>query len=136
MKNKKVLIVEDSLIGRRLLGFLLNKWGLIGVECANGKIALEKLRSEQFDLILMDIQMPELNGYETSKQIRFVLKSSLPIIAITAHSTDTERKNCFLAGINEYICKPIIEDDLHLLITKHLAKPITEGTNNEQRSSQ
>jgi CheY-like chemotaxis protein len=136
MKDKKVLIVEDSLIGRRLLSFLLKKWDLTTEECSNGKIALKKLGSEKFDLILMDIQMPEMNGYETAKQIRFGLRSSLPIIAITAHSSDAERKNIFLAGMNDHICKPIIEEDLFQLITKHLAQPIGGAPAEDQKSAQ
>ena len=73
----------------------------------NGSICLEKLKENNFDIILMDMEMPVMNGYETATVIRSELKSSIPIIAMTAHAMAGERERCLNLGMNEYISKPI-----------------------------
>lgn len=118
--NVKILIVEDNLLNQKLAGFMLKDWGFDYDICSNGKIAVEKLKTETYNLILMDIQMPEMNGYEATEFIREELKLTLPIIAMTAHALPGEREKCVGFGMSDYISKPIKEIDLRNLITKYM----------------
>jgi len=102
ISDKRILVVEDNLLNQKLAGFMLKEWGFQFDLSSNGKLALEKLKSSTFDLILMDMQMPELNGYETTLCIRKELKLTLPIIAMTAHALPGEREKCLSFG-NMYI---------------------------------
>lgn len=121
LKNKiKILVVEDNLLNQKLAGFMLSDWGIPYTISANGKIALEDLKHNSYDLILMDIQMPELNGHETTQYIRKTLKLGLPIIAMTAHAMPGEKEKCLSSGMTEYISKPINEVELFNIIAKHL----------------
>lgn len=116
----KILVVEDNLLSRKLLGFMFKHWGYRFDECSNGKLAIENIRLHKYDLILMDIQMPEMNGHETTGYIRKNLKLGLPIIAMTSHSNPEEREKCLLSGMNDYIAKPINEEELYNLVTNYL----------------
>jgi CheY-like chemotaxis protein len=120
-KNKiKVLVVEDNLLNQKLAGFILKDLGLKYDISSNGQLALENIKLNTYDLILMDIQMPLLNGYETTDYIRKSLKLELPIIAMTAHAMQGEKEKCLSAGMTDYISKPINETDLINLIAKYL----------------
>jgi CheY-like chemotaxis protein len=90
--------------------FMKTKHKLVIAE--NGHKGLKLLSENVYDLVLMDIQMPELDGYETAVIIRKELKSSVPIIAITAHSTLKERERCLSLGMNDYISKPFKKEEL------------------------
>jgi CheY-like chemotaxis protein len=114
--NLSALVVEDNEINQSLIRHLFKGWGLCYELAANGKEAIEKLRLKSFDLILMDIQMPEMDGYTATQQIRNSLHLSTPIIAMTAHAHAGEREKCLSYGMNEYISKPIREKQLHGLI--------------------
>lgn len=132
LKEKiRLLVVEDNLLSRKLLGFLLQKWGYKFDECSNGKLAIENITIHKYDLILMDIQMPEANGYETAQYIRKNLKLGLPIIAMTSHTTEEERENCLLSGMNDFITKPINEVELYNMVTNYLFSTVVL---NEERS--
>jgi signal transduction histidine kinase/CheY-like chemotaxis protein len=120
IKQMHILVVEDNLLNQKLAGFMLKEWGFQYEIASNGKIALEKLVDKAYDLILMDMQMPELNGYETTQSVRNQLKLTLPIIAMTAHALPGEREKCISYGMNDYISKPINETELFSLLTKHL----------------
>jgi CheY-like chemotaxis protein len=92
-----------------------------GFECditANGKLALEKLKTKTYDVILMDLQMPEMNGFEATEYIRKKMKSEIPIIALTADVTTVDVEKCRAIGMNDYIAKPI---DERLLYSKLIA---------------
>jgi signal transduction histidine kinase/ActR/RegA family two-component response regulator len=129
IKNKiKILVVEDNIMNQKLAGFMLNDWGFDHDICGNGKLAIEKIKTNSYDLILMDIQMPEINGYETTKLIRTQLKIRTPIIAMTAHALPGEREKCLDCGMTDHISKPINETKLFNLITKHL--DLTKYPNN------
>ncbi|MBI3519152.1 MAG: response regulator [Bacteroidetes bacterium] len=119
-KNIKVLVVEDNLMNQKLAGFMLKDWGLDFDICSNGKLATEKLKTDTYQIILMDIQMPEMNGYEATEYIRAQLKLDLPIIAMTAHALPGEKEKCLSYGMTDYISKPIQENDLRNLISKYL----------------
>ena len=121
MKDKiKILVVEDNLLNQKLASFMLNDWGFKYTICSNGKLAVETMQSNTYDLILMDIQMPELNGHETTEYIRKTLKLELPIIAMTAHAMPGEKKKCLSIGMTDYISKPINETELYTMITNYL----------------
>ena len=104
-----ILVAEDNPINQMIVKKILTDWKAT-VECAdNGLIAVEKLQSGFFDLVLMDIQMPEMDGYTAAKTIRNKLPQPLcniPIIAMTAHAAPTEKQKCFENGMNDYISKP------------------------------
>ena len=121
LKNAvKILIVEDNLLNQKLAGFMLKDFGFAFDICENGKLAVEKLKHDVYDLILMDIQMPEMDGYEATGFIRDKLVLKLPIIAMTAHALPGERDKCISLGMTDYISKPIKENVLHNLIIKHI----------------
>ncbi|HXU27677.1 MAG TPA: ATP-binding protein, partial [Bacteroidia bacterium] len=115
-----VLVVEDNLLNQKLAGLMLKDLGFNFDMCNNGKLATEKLKTNNYNLILMDIQMPEMNGYETTEFIRHELKLNVPIIAMTAHALPGEREKCISFGMTDYISKPIKELDLLNVITKYI----------------
>jgi PAS domain S-box-containing protein len=112
-KNIKVLVVEDIALNQLLMKTLLDDFGFERDIAANGKIAIEKLATNEYDIILMDLQMPEMNGFEATKYIRTILKSNIPIIALTADVTTVDIKKCMEAGMNDYIAKPLNEKLLY-----------------------
>ncbi|MGI4020383.1 MAG: ATP-binding protein [Janthinobacterium lividum] len=113
LKNKRILVVEDNLINQKVARQILLKAGFETVDIAdNGLKALDILRIESYDAILMDVQMPEMDGMETTRHIRNELKLSLPIIALTASALPEDREVCFNAGMNEYVTKPFLPEDL------------------------
>ena len=115
----RVLVVEDNLVNQKLTVIILEKIGCTVTVADNGLQALEKLEEELFDIILMDMQMPEMDGYEATSQIRADGRwSDLPIIALTAHAMEGDREKCFDAGTNDYISKPINAKTLHEKIKK------------------
>lgn len=120
-KNKaRVLVAEDNILNQKLAGFMLNDWGIGYDICSNGKQAIEKLENNDYQLILMDIQMPEMNGYETTEFIRKQLNIKVPIIAMTAHALPDEKTKCLSFGMTDHISKPINETELYNLITKYI----------------
>jgi CheY-like chemotaxis protein len=128
IKDKvKILVVEDNLLCRKLVTFFLKKWGYKYDVCANGKLALENLKLEKYDLILLDIQMPEMDGIKTAQKIRIEMKLGLPIIAMTSHASEEERERCLKAGINDYLTKPINEEELYNLTVNYLFIVVVEN---------
>ena len=117
-RHIRILIVEDNEMNQRLLKHLLTHWKLSFDMVNNGIGALEKLRDQQYDLVLMDVQMPEMDGYTATQEIRTTLKLDTPVIAMTAHAFPGEREKCLSYGMNEYIAKPLDENELFRLIEK------------------
>lgn len=112
-------IVEDNPINQQLGKVVLGKWK-INVDIAdNGKVAINKLDHKNYDLILMDIQMPEMDGYETTLNIRGGLHKNIPIIAMTAHAMKGEAEKCIQLGMNDYISKPFDPKELLSKIIQH-----------------
>lgn len=122
----RILVVEDNEINQQLMHHLLGYWELPYEMAANGKEALEKLQSQSYDLILMDIQMPGMDGYTATAQIRHTLELTTPIIAMTAHALAGEREKCLSAGMNEYISKPIQDEELYRMIVRFTGRQQTE----------
>lgn len=113
----KVLVVDDNAINQSLMKHLLLQWNIDFDIASNGLEAVEYLRKKNCDLVLMDLQMPQMDGYTAVQQIREELKLDIPIIAMTAHALPGEREKCLSRGMNEYISKPIKEEELFKLIT-------------------
>lgn len=116
-----VLLVEDNDVNRRLVRELLRKDGHIVREATNGTEAIEAVKHGRYDLILMDVQMPLLDGYKATRIIRQLQdreKAATPIIALTAHAMKGTREECLEAGMNEYLSKPIKRRELRLIIDK------------------
>ena len=112
-RARRILLVEDHPVNQRLARKLLEKWGHTVLVAANGRKALEAIERNNFDLVIMDVQMPEMNGLEAARQIRAQEKATgahLPIIAMTAHAMKGDREQCLAAGMDAYITKPIDPD--------------------------
>ncbi|HVG42886.1 MAG TPA: ATP-binding protein, partial [Chitinophagaceae bacterium] len=118
-KRGKVLIAEDNSMNQHLIRHLMEQWQVDYILVNNGWEAVEQLKENNFSLVLMDIQMPEMDGYVTTSVIRNELKSTIPIIAMTAHAMAGEREKCLGMGMNEYISKPIKENELYNIIQQY-----------------
>ncbi len=118
--RKKIMVVDDHELNRDLMVLLLKEYNCICETAKNGNEAIEKLRHKKFDLILMDVQMPELNGIETTQYLRNNLAIDTPIIACTAFSQPAERQSCFDAGMNDYLSKPVDEKELLRILNKYI----------------
>ncbi|HSH19850.1 MAG TPA: PAS domain S-box protein, partial [Draconibacterium sp.] len=109
----KVLVVEDIALNQLLMRTLLDDFGFECDIADNGKIAIEKVKTKKYDVILMDLQMPEMNGFEATDYIRNKIKSNIPIIALTADVTTVDLAKCTAVGMNDYIAKPVDEKVLY-----------------------
>ncbi|MFV5701278.1 CheR family methyltransferase [Flavobacterium sp. XS2P12] len=108
-KNIKVLVVEDMALNQLLMKTILDDFGFERDIAENGKIAIEMLQTKSYDIILMDLQMPVMNGFEATKYIRDTLNLNIPIIALTADVTTVDLEKCKAVEMNDYIAKPIDE---------------------------
>ena len=117
LKDIKILLVEDNELNQLLAVKVFGKWDKQIDIADNGKIAIEKITNTDYDIILMDIQMPEMDGNELTNHIRTKMgeKSTVPIIALTAHATLEEEKRCLQNGMNDYLSKPY---DFNVLLEK------------------
>ena len=122
----RILIAEDNAMNQRLIKHLMQCRGYNFDLVFNGIQAIESLKKQTYDLVMMDIQMPGMDGYTATGYIRDELKLQIPIIAMTAHAMNGEKDKCIKAGMNDYLSKPIDEEILFDLIGKH-AKPDSSG---------
>jgi CheY-like chemotaxis protein len=106
-KGLAILVVEDNPVNFKLMKILLGKMNCIVDGAFNGKEAVDKVRQGKYDIILMDLQMPEMSGIEASEVIRRELKSTTPIIALTARALTEDREACLGAGMNDFLTKPV-----------------------------
>jgi PAS domain S-box-containing protein len=135
LKDIKVLVVEDLELNQLLIRTLLDDFGFECEIVANGKLAIERLENKNFDIILMDLQMPEMNGFEATEYIRNKLKLTIPIIALTADVTTIDAEKCINAGMNDYISKPVDEGKLFRKMIALIQKPMSEETNSYASNS-
>jgi CheY-like chemotaxis protein len=127
--DKKVLVAEDNAINQMVVKHTLLKLGASADIAGDGAEAIEKFKKENYDLILMDIQMPLMDGYEATEYIRNQLQSSVPIIAMTAFAINGEEEKCYECGMNNYISKPFTIESLSCVINKVLSLPLAVSTN-------
>ena len=120
--ESKILIAEDNPMNQRLIKHLMKNWNFNFDLVFNGAQAIEALKKQAYDLVLMDIQMPEMDGYRAAGLIRSELRSRIPIIAMTAHAMTGEKDKCIKAGMDDYLSKPINEEMLFDMIRKYLMK--------------
>lgn len=123
LAKKKILIAEDVELNQQLARHMMEAWGVEVDIASNGLEALNKVRQQTYDLVLMDIHMPEMDGLEATRQIRQLAlaeKSFLPIIALTANALKGDRERFLEAGMNDYLSKPFNEADLYAIIARNL----------------
>ncbi|MEP1447392.1 MAG: response regulator [Paraglaciecola sp.] len=127
--NARVLVVEDNVINQVVAQSMLEQLGIQSDLAANGEEALKALESFPFDLVLMDCQMPVMDGFEATRHVRSpqskVLDSSIPIIAMTANTMAGDREKCIDAGMNDFISKPVESFKLQQVLEHWLSKTIT-----------
>ena len=126
IKNIKVLVAEDIPLNQLLMKTLLDDFGFERDIAANGKVAIEKLKTGSYDIILMDLQMPEMNGFVATDYIRNTMQSKIPIIALTADVTTVDLEKCKAVGMNDYISKPVDERILYSKMMALVKKPMPE----------
>lgn len=131
--DTKILLVEDNDLNRMVAQNSLQYFNCKITEAENGVEAIEILKKQKFDIILMDIQMPEMDGIEATKIIREELEIKTPIIALTANAFKTEIEKCKKAGMNDYITKPFEENTLLETISKNLIKSKNKNSNEEEK---
>ncbi len=120
----RVLVAEDNVINQQVVEEFLKLSGIEVTIAENGKEALRLLQDASFDLVLMDVHMPIINGYEATRKIRAQAEfDQLPIIALTAGVTHEEREKCIQSGMNDFIAKPIDPDQLMMMLDKWLKAP-------------
>ncbi|MDB5267694.1 MAG: hypothetical protein JWP58_734, partial [Hymenobacter sp.] len=119
-KDVRILVVEDIALNQLLMKTLLEDFGFEMEVAGNGQIAIEKMQTTHFDIVLMDLQMPVMNGFEATEYIRTQLHSNVPIIALTADVTTVDVEKCKAVGMNDYISKPIDDKLLYSKIIKYL----------------
>lgn len=122
----KILLIEDNLLNQKVVIFNLKKFNYDITAIADGKEALENVKKSRYDLILMDIMLPGMNGYEITEEIRNFekqnkIKTPVPIIALTANTYDNDRERCINAGMNEYLAKPFTSEQLVEVINKFIS---------------
>jgi CheY-like chemotaxis protein len=138
-RSLSILLAEDNIVNQTLAVKVLQKRGLMPAIAVNGREAIEVAAKVRFDLILMDVQMPEMDGLEATRHIRTSdeceINKYVPIIAMTANALAGDRERCLEAGMNDYISKPIEADDLYALIEKHTASIMTSFETVEPEST-
>lgn len=125
----KILLAEDNVVNQKVAVRMLEKLGHVVVVAEDGKEALAAYQEEHFDLIFMDCQMPEMDGYCVSTEIRRLEQGSIkhtPIIAMTAHAMQGDRERCLAAGMDDYLSKPITQAQLKKMVNKHSVRAETK----------
>ena len=131
-QGKKVLVVEDEKVNQKVIVAKLGKFDIVPDLAENGRLALDKLAHNTYDLILMDCQMPVLDGYATTAELR-LLEARLgiphqPVIALTANVLEGERKKCLAAGMDDYLSKPVVTEQLTAMLASRLGNQPAEIT--------
>lgn len=118
-KPLRILLVEDNPINQKVALLMLKKLGYGADVAGNGLEALRALEQRHYDVILMDIQMPDMDGIEATKRIRKSLTSrDIKIIAVTAHALEYTREECLAAGMDNYMTKPMTTEDLRAALDR------------------
>lgn len=129
--NARILLAEDNITNQKVALGILEKLGLRVDAVANGAEALKALQTIPYDLVLMDVQMPVMDGLEATRQIRdpgsAILNHEVPVVAMTAHAMQGDREKCIQAGMNDYVAKPVTPQTLARTLGKWLPREKTEG---------
>ena len=122
----RILLAEDNVINRAVATGILHKQGHEVVHAANGREAVEAMERARFDVVLMDIQMPEMDGFDATSRIRELEKSGAPktpIVAMTAHAMAGDRERCLAAGMDDYVSKPLKKEELLAVLARFHQAP-------------
>lgn len=124
LAGKKILVVEDNEINQKIIAHLLKREGIVVTLANNGKEAIDLFEKNKYDLLLIDLQMPHMDGFQTANYIRKKMKSTIPMIAMTASAFLDEQFRCFEVGINQYLKKPFTQEDIlqclrYFLLNEH-----------------
>jgi len=139
-RDKHILVVEDNAINQKVIIAALARFNITPDVVENGAQALERLKNTCYDLILMDCQMPVMDGYETTRQLRAqenerFCDNAIPVIALTAHNSNLEREKCLAAGMNDYLSKPFNRHTFNKMLTTWLKSTLTEPLQSQPETS-
>jgi CheY-like chemotaxis protein len=131
-RNLRVLLADDNRVNRMVGLRLLEKMGIATDAVSDGKEVLEALAHTRYDLILMDVQMPDMDGLQTTSEIRRRRweRSEVPIVALTAHAMKGDRERCIAAGMDDYLSKPIRPEELVEVVTRWTQEGASHGNGN------
>ena len=132
-RTLKILVAEDTPFNQKFIQRLLDRWNHQTTIVNDGRQALEALENDSYDIVLMDVQMPVMDGYTTTRKIRNLTSAirNIPIIALTAHAIKGDRERCLEAGMDEYISKPIDSEILFNVIEKLTVPPGKAGASDD-----
>jgi signal transduction histidine kinase/DNA-binding response OmpR family regulator len=131
-----VLLVEDNLVNQKVTALCLRRMGFEVVTVSNGKAAVEAVEKRRFQAILMDCQMPIMNGFDATERIRELSHGDIPIIAMTAAAMSKDRERCLEVGMNDYLSKPVQKAELERMLEKWVPlAPHAKGTRQENEDS-
>ena len=132
----KILLADDVDLNLEVAQLLLHGIGLQVDSAKNGREAVDKVRTSAYDLILMDVQMPVMNGLDAALAIREMSgRSQTPIVAMTANAFDEDRNNCLEAGMNDFLTKPVNPETLYQCLLKWLPRPESANENAPDKAS-
>jgi signal transduction histidine kinase/FixJ family two-component response regulator len=130
----RLLLAEDNLVNQKVALHMLKKLGINADVAVNGMEVLSALENQSYDVVLMDVQMPEMDGFETTKVIRERWKNGMPhIIAVTAHALEGDRKRCIEAGMDDYVSKPVCMEELASAIGRSFMQQMESSQKTEQK---
>jgi signal transduction histidine kinase/DNA-binding response OmpR family regulator len=132
LQKIKALIAEDNIMNQHLIAHLMKSWSIDYKVVNNGAEVLEELSKDGYSIVLMDIQMPEMDGYTATSIIRNEMNKDIPIIAMTAHAMTGEKEKCLQMGMNDYVSKPIKETVLYNIIARHAQHNSENASDNSQ----
>jgi len=131
-QQPKVLLVEDNLVNQKVMALALRKLGLQVETVSNGHASVAAVSQKRYAAVLMDCQMPSMDGFEATKRIRELPHGDVPIIALTASAMTSDRERCFAAGMNDYLSKPVELAQLERMMGKWVVDEYVEGSPSEE----